>query len=116
MEERDLAFGRRLLDELGFHVGVTERYADMLHVFEHVSGSRIPEGRVDHENASPSGHGDLTPELRARIAAANSLDRALYEHACSRVEAQVAAMGPAPAYELRGPDRATAGDPDTSAP
>ena len=77
----DLTRAKALLTRLGMHVGLTERFADSMNVFESVTGRQIPGDVIHNENRNP----DRLPveaiplRLRDKIHAQSGPDLELYE-------------------------------------
>lgn len=81
VNEDDLTRAKALLTRLRMHVGLTERFADSMNVFESVTGRQIPGDVIHNENRNP----DRLPveaiplRLRDKIHAQSGPDLELYE-------------------------------------
>lgn len=98
----DLAKAKKWLVESKIHVGLTERFGDSLHIFESVTGHRIPRGIVELRNKSlnrppPSA---LSPATVEKIRSESELDNQLYAFGKQLFEAELARFGPAPNYDF----------------
>ena len=98
----DLARAKDRLLDLKAHVGLTERYADSLHVFECVTGRCIPDRKVQIQNRTLN-----RPSLDAiprtvidRIREQSALDMELYEFGRALFEEDIRRHGPAPDYSF----------------
>ncbi|HEY9719795.1 MAG TPA: hypothetical protein V6C69_20110 [Trichormus sp.] len=69
------------LVDLQVHVGVTERFADSLQIFESVSGRRVPDGKVLFANTNKQRPPlDSVPEsVKRKLRNNNAIDMELYE-------------------------------------
>lgn len=85
--DEDLIVAKAHLEDCTF-VGLTERFSESLWMANHTYGWSLGQG--EHANTSP--HVALvSDELRQRIAEANRLDMALYEHAQELFQQRLAA-------------------------
>ena len=67
-------------------LGTTDRLAELVEVLARDRGLRTVEGEAHNVGAGP----EVSDDLRARIAADNELDRALYDHAVEVLAARLA--------------------------
>lgn len=97
LTESDLQRAKRLISTLGVNVGILERYNESLHLFENVTGSKIPLGIVvvRNKNPIPTHVDDAT---RQRILDLNALDQRLYDFVEKVFDDQIAGCGPCPRY------------------
>jgi len=91
VDEDDLERAKELIAELNITVGILERYAESLAVFEHLVGRQIPSSTIEIQNQSPD-RLEIDAATRDWIARRNHLDVALYEFAAARFDAQVATL------------------------
>jgi hypothetical protein len=77
----DLAKAKEMLVELRMHVGLTERFADAMNVFESVTGERIPDAGIKNQNrnAGRPKVADVPNKIREQIRENSALDIELYE-------------------------------------
>jgi hypothetical protein len=80
MTPKDLADAKEMLLRLGMHVGLTERFADSMNVFESVTGLRIPDAGIKNQNrnASRPKLADVPRRIRDQIQENSALDIELY--------------------------------------
>jgi hypothetical protein len=97
LTESDLQRAKRLISTLEVNVGILERYNESLHLFENVTGSKIPLGIVviRNKNPIPTRVDDAT---RQRILELNAMDKRLYDFAKKVFDEQIAGCGPCPRY------------------
>lgn len=98
----DLAKTKKWLVASKIHVGLTERFGDSLHIFESVTGHRIPRGIVELRNRSlnrppPSA---LSPAIVEKIRGESALDNQLYAFGKQLFEEELARFGPVPNYDF----------------
>lgn len=88
----DVELGKRLLRDLDVKVGILERYAESLSLFEAFAGRQIPSRRIEVQNrmVDPSSLTDIDDEARRFIQARNTLDEELYQHALGLFDQQLA--------------------------
>ncbi|MAC20140.1 MAG: hypothetical protein CMJ23_10790 [Phycisphaerae bacterium] len=100
LTDEDLRSAKRLISTLGINVGILERYDESLHLFEHVTGSRIPLGIVviRNKNRVPRAQRGVDDAKRQRIRNMNALDQGLYDFAKTLFGEQIAGCGPCPRY------------------
>lgn len=98
----DLALTKKRLSQSNIHVGLTERFDDSLHIFESITGQRIPRGIVEFRNKSPNRPpaSALSPAIVERIRCESPLDNELYAFGKKLFEAELARFGPAPTYDF----------------
>jgi hypothetical protein len=98
LTEKDLEVGKRLLSELDVKVGILERFAESLSLFEAFTSRRVPSRRIEVLNkmVDPSRLAEIDDEARAFIRAGNSLDEQLYQHALGLFDEQLARWNVAP--------------------
>jgi Sulfotransferase family len=102
VDRSDLEFAKRLLRELNVRVGITERFAESLHLLETGTGSIIPNRTIQVRNTTSDHPPERYDEATMRcIAEGNALDRELYEYALALFEVQLAACGPVPQYRFQ---------------
>jgi cyclopropane fatty-acyl-phospholipid synthase-like methyltransferase len=101
---KDLDYAKDILLNLQVHAGLTERYADALHVFETVTGRRIPGRSVECRNQNSKRPSlDAIPfDLKERIRRQSALDIELYEFGRGLLEKDLARCGSAPVYHFEG--------------
>jgi len=99
----DLARAKDFLVSHKVKVGLLERYAESLRIFEAATGREIPERSVEvrNQNESRPALDEVPQSLRDRIAEASVLDIELYEFAKGLFEEQLAACDPSLAYSFR---------------
>jgi len=79
----DLVDAKDMLIQLNVHAGLTERFSESLHVFETITGRRVPGGQILNQNQNP----DRLPleaisaRTKDRIRELSNLDNALYSFA-----------------------------------
>ena len=97
LTEADLQRAKRMISTVGVNLGILERYSESLHLFENVTGSKIPLGIVvvRNKNRFPTRIDDAT---RQRIRDLNALDQGLYDFAKKVFDEQIAGCGPCPRY------------------
>lgn len=100
LTDEDLRRAKRLISTVGINVGILERYSDSLHLFEQVTGSRIPLGIVvvRNKNRIPQARRGVDEATRQRIRDRNALDQGLYDFAKGVFAGQIAGCGPCPRY------------------
>ena len=100
LTDADLQHAKRLISTVGINVGILERYSESLHLFEHVTGSKIPFGIVvvRNKNRIPHAEGSIDDATRQRIRDVNVLDQGLYDFAKKVFGDQIAGCGPSPRY------------------
>ena len=91
----DLDMAREMIVKLNIHPGLTERFAESLHIFETITGRRVPGGKVFNQNQNP----DRLPleaisaKTKDRIRDLSYFDNALYAFACDIFMKDVASCG-----------------------
>ena len=100
LTDADLQHAKRLISTVGINVGILERYSESLHLFEQVTGSRIPLGIVvvRNKNRVPEVQRGVDDATRQRIRNMNALDQQLYDFAKTLFGEQIAGCGPCPRY------------------
>ncbi|MFB0986443.1 MAG: hypothetical protein QMB94_09090, partial [Phycisphaerales bacterium] len=100
LTDADLQRAKRLISTVGINVGILERYSDSLHLFEQVTGSKIPFGVVvvRNKNRVPEAQRGVDDATRQRIRDMNVLDQGLYDFAKKVFGDQIAGCGPSPRY------------------
>ena len=100
LTDADLQRAKRLISTVGINVGILERYSDSLHLFEQVTGSKIPFGIVvvRNKNRVPEAQREIDETTRQRIRDSNALDQGLYDFAEKVFDDQIAGCGPCPRY------------------
>jgi hypothetical protein len=98
----DLDSVKAMLIELDAHPGLTERFAESLHVFERVTGRRLASGQVLNQNANPNRLPleAIPARVKDRIRELSALDIELYEFAGEMFENDLARCGPAREYSF----------------
>lgn len=98
----DLANAKDILLRLRVHAGLTERFAASVHIFETVTGRRIPGGTIENRNLNPirPSLDDIPGHMKKRIEAASALDIQLYEFARELFAEDLARCGPTPTYSF----------------
>lgn len=91
----DLDRAKELLLKLNFHVGILEKYAGSLEVFERVTGRTIPSGLVENRNQNPNRLPTeaVSKEIIKKIQERSALDIQLYELAKTLFEKEYALLG-----------------------
>lgn len=101
LTQEDLAGVKEFFVRLPVHVGLTERYSESLHVFETVTGHRIPgEIEIRNRNVNRPLVEDIPVSLKRRIRDRSVLDIELYEFARELLAGEIARCGPAPRYSF----------------
>lgn len=88
------AFSGFALEGVGL-IGVTERYADSLRLFEAVYGLRIEPRQINVNPDADNGNGrgySVPEELRDRLDAAVARDLPTWQRACELLDARIAAL------------------------
>jgi hypothetical protein len=80
LKHSDLAEAKNILVRLGVHVGLSERFADSLHIFETVTGRRLP-AKIRNRNENPDRPllADIPDKVKERIREQSALDLELYQ-------------------------------------
>ena len=97
---QDLTRAKDMLQRVQMHVGLTERFADSMNVFEAVSGRVIPGTTIHNENRNP----DRVPvsaipeKLKEKIREHNHLDLELYALGQEMFQQDFARCGPTRDY------------------
>ncbi len=112
----DLAKVKDWLVELKVHVGLTERYADSLHVLEQVTGRKIRDNRIEKLNENPNRIPlDKIPNwLKDKICKQSALDLELYEFGKKLFEEEFKTCGESPSYTFTNGNPLIAKAPDSS--
>jgi hypothetical protein len=100
----EVSLAREMLAKVPVHVGLVERYAESLHVFETVTGRRIPGGRVEIKNGNPIRPRieSIPARVKEQIRRFSWADCELYEFAQLLLEREIGACGDAPDYAFDG--------------
>ena len=100
LTDEDLQHAKRLISTVGINVGILERYDESLHLFEQVTGSRIPLGIVVVRNKNRVSRAErvVVDATTQRIRDRNALDQGLYDFAQEVFAGQIAGCGPCPRY------------------
>jgi hypothetical protein len=87
----DIALATEMLERCQIHVGLTERFAEFVHLFQTVTGRAIP-GAIESRNRNPNRPRiqALPASLREKIRRLSAPDCELYELARSRFESEIA--------------------------
>jgi hypothetical protein len=98
----DLAEAKDILRRLQVHAGLTTRYSDSLHVFETVTGQRIPGRNVQirNQNLDRPALEDIPRYIKEKIRDRSVLDFELYEFATGLFMDDFVRCGPPPLYEF----------------
>ena len=106
LTEEDLRRAKRLISTIGINVGILERYSESLHLFEHVTGCRIPFGIVvfRNKNRVRQAQRGVDEATKQRIRDRNALDQGLYDFAKEVFAGQIAGCGPCPRYRYLSED------------
>jgi hypothetical protein len=91
VSRRDLDEAIAVLDRLKAHVGLTERFADSLEIFQSVTGRQIPQYRSHNRTTGRPPLDAISPAVRQRIAEQSELDLELFEYAQRRFSEDLAA-------------------------
>lgn len=96
----DLVHAKEILTTLHVHAGLTERFADSVHIFETVTGQRIPGGLIENRNLNLSRPSldEIPCYIKKRIEASSALDIELYKFARELFTRDLARCGPSPTY------------------
>jgi hypothetical protein len=102
VDRSDLENAKKFLQTLNVHVGLTERFADSMNVFETVTGKRIPGSFIRNQNENPGRPrlDAVSQEVRDRISELCALDIELYEFGKQLFEEDFARCGPTPTYSF----------------
>jgi hypothetical protein len=94
----DLTEAKGILRRLRVHAGLTERFADSLHIFERVTGQCIPYRNIGNRNQNPDRPAldDIPSTVKKRIEDRSALDTELYEFARQLFSEDLAQCGPSP--------------------
>jgi hypothetical protein len=95
-DRRDLETAKGLLTTLKMNIGLTERYGESVHIFETVSGRRLPERKIKihNRNLQRPSLDAIDSEIIRQIRERSMLDSALYDCALELFERQLQACGP----------------------
>lgn len=98
----DLERARDLLRRPNFHCGITERFGDFIHIFEHETSRKIPGGQILNVNRNPNRPSlDEVPEtLREAIRQKSDLDYELYNFAKEVFLADLDRCGPVSEFKF----------------
>jgi len=96
----DLDRAKEMLIKLNVHPGLTERFAESLHIFETITGRRVPGGQILNQNQNPDRPPleAISARTRDRIRALSFLDNELYAFARDIFMKDVALCGPTRQY------------------
>jgi len=96
----DLAKAKQLLVSLRVHVGLTERFSDSIHIFEQVTGLRIPGGTILNRNRTIARlqAPRVSASLRQRLREQSAFDLDLYDFGRQLFLTELQNYGPAPIY------------------
>ena len=116
VNQDDLTRAKALLTRLKMHVGLTERFADSMNVFESVTGRQIPGDVIFNENRNPDRMSvEAIPlRLRNKIKAQSGPDLELYEFGRQMFLDDFSQCGPTRQYKFQDAplgDAATVGAP-----
>ena len=100
VDAADLAQAKQLLTDLRTHVGLTERFSDSVHIFEQVTGLRIPGGTIVNRNRAPAAAARtvVSESIKEKIHRQTAFDLELYDFGRKLFLAESARFGPAPEY------------------
>jgi hypothetical protein len=98
----DLIRTQQMMLSLDVHAGLTERFAESLHVFETVTGRRVPGGQIlnQNQNADRLPLEAISIEVKQRIRRLSALDMELYGFAQTVFMKDVAQCGPTRQYSF----------------
>ncbi len=98
----DLELAKEMLLRLKMHVGLMEQFSDSMHVFEAVTGLKIPAATIVCENRNPNRPPlEMMPvDVLERIREGNALEYELYEFGRELLAQDLARFGLAPAYSV----------------
>ena len=111
IDRDDLERTKEMLIALRVHVGLTERFADSMNVFETVIGMKIAGGaiRIENENSGRPSVSPLSASLRENIRERSKLDFELYEFGRELFLEDIGRCPPTREYNfIRAADRAPA--------
>ncbi len=101
LDRNDLANAKDMLVRLRAHVGLTERFNESAGVFAAVTGHRVPEKIVNHnENRERPRSGAISPKVIDRIREQSALDLELYMFAQEMFQEDLAAYAPTRSYSF----------------
>ena len=91
----DLDAAKAMLIQLNVHPGLTERFAESLHIFETITGRRVPGGQILNLNQNPDRLPleEIPARTRDRIRELSALDNVLYSFARDLFMKDVAQCG-----------------------
>ncbi len=92
VDRYDLDDALVVLDRLQVHIGLTERFAESLAVFESITGRKIADYESQNKTHGRPALHDISPAIRERIADQSRLDMELYGYAQSRFNEDVRAV------------------------
>jgi Sulfotransferase family len=98
----DLEKAKDLLRRPNFHVGITERFGDFIHILQHETGRQIPGGLILNVNRNPNRPSleEVPQSVRETIRRNSDLDYELYEFAKQLFLADLARCGPISEFEF----------------
>ena len=93
----DLEAVKEMLLRLNVHVGLTERFAESTHIFESITGRRVPGNLIRNTNRNPNRPAlESVPEAtRKLIRERSALEQELYDFGKELFLADLARCGPA---------------------
>lgn len=97
---QDLDELKSIMTRLNFHVGLTERFSESVHVFEAVTGRFVAGGKVRNQNRNPGRVAlqNVPESIKAQIRARSTFDLELYRFAGELLARDLAIYGPAKQY------------------
>ena len=98
----DLEKAKELLLRPNFHAGLTERFADAIHILQHETGRRVPGGLILNVNRNPDRPAlETVPEsVRETIRSQSGLDYELYDFARELFLEDLARCGPVSEFKF----------------
>jgi hypothetical protein len=102
VDRDDLEKAKEMLVRLKMHVGLAERFAESMHLFEQLTGQAIPGRMIRTINRNPSrpSLAEVPDAIKERIRQGSALDGELYDFGRDLFLAELERCGPAPEYRL----------------
>jgi len=102
VNREDLEALKKMLLRLKAHVGLTERYAESVHIFETVTGRRVPGNLIRNVNRTPNRPPleAIPAEVRNLIRERSALEQELYDFGRELFLADLERCGPVKAFRF----------------
>ncbi len=96
----DLELVKEMMVRLNIHPGLTERFAESLHIFETITGRQVPDGQIlnQNQNAERLPLQAIPAATKDLIRSMSALDDELYTFAREMFAKDLALCGPAREY------------------